>query len=344
MSAKPEKKTEGKKSYWHGTMGRLTVLLFFLVLLWNTVQIWMMSGVVSSVNRYNLGAVDEMGKVVGDVKEFASDLNDIRRFLLLPERQYGITGDGQQVDVSGAEDNSDNAVALFNFLDAVKKEDLVSMNRAAASPFWGAFLNRPDLYTKLQEANLVLGEQGDLQVKFLDNLAKLADGSDNGSFGLPLFSLVFSPEENLFRLQSVLGDENYSDYSAEDFPDRVFVYIKERAEDVRSKKAEEVLNAQQRADEAVQQSAEQAEQQKKELQKLVSDRAFLDTIAGMGLKTAELPRQELNKEIYDVLDQNGQVKFSLALEFSSGLIKLIKDNREIDLKTFLEDEGSKKKS
>ena len=343
MSEQAEKKKDEKKPYWQSNVGRFTVFLILLVLLWNTFQIWMMSGVVSSVNKYNLGAVDEMGKVVGDVKEFASDLNDIRRFLLLPEHQYGISGDSQQSDISGAEDNSDNAVALFNFLNIVKKEDLVIMNRAAAQPFWGAFLSRPDLYTKLQEANLVLGEQGDLQVKLLDNLVKLADGSDNGNLGLPLFSLVFSPEENLFRLQSVLGDENFADYNAEDFPDRVFAYLLTHAEEVRIKKAEEIQKAQQLVDEAAKKTLEQAEQQKKELQDLVADRAFLDTIAGMGLKLAESPRQELNKEVYDILDQNGQVKFSLALELSSGQIKLIKDNQEIDLKNFLEDEGSKKK-
>lgn len=342
MSEHQDEKKTVKKNYWDSAAGRLTMTVILLVLLWNTFQIWLVSGVVSRVDKYNLGSVEEMGQIVGDVKMFAEDLNEIRRFLLLPERQYGLGEEGMGEE-GAAEQEPTNAVALYAFLDGLKKERAVEQNRSAAQPIFDAFLAREDLSATLEQVALSLGERADLQVKLLDQAAKNADGTANENFGLPLFSLVFSPEENLFRLQSALGDQQFKDYTAENFGAEVLAYLTGNAAAARQKKVQDVLAAQQALEEAARRETEMLEDRKQELHDLVSDPAFVDTLTGLGLKVAAEPRQEINKQIYDVLDEGGRVKFSLALEVSSGMIKVLRDNQEIDLKSFLEETGSKKK-
>lgn len=332
-----------KKGYWESAAGRLTMTVILLVLLWNTFQVWLISGTLSRVDKYNLGSVEEMGKVVGDVKMFADDLNEIRRFLLLPEREYGLTGGNGEAEDGAAEQAPTNAVALYAFLDDLKKEQAAEQNRSAAQPVFDALLAREDLSATLARSALSLGERADLQLKFLDQEAKQPDGTANDNYGLPLFNLVFSAEENLFRVQSVLGEEKFQDYASAAFADEVLAYLAANATAARLKKVEDVLAAQQAVEEAARQETESLEARKQELRDLVADAAFIDTLSLLGLTLAAEPRQEINKEIYDVLDGQGKVQFSLVLEVSSGMIKVLRDNQEIDLKSFLEDSGSKKK-
>jgi hypothetical protein len=338
-----DEKKVAKKSYWESAAGRLTMIVILLVLLWNTFQVWLISGTLSRVDKYNLGSVEEMGKVVGDVKMFAEDLNEIRRFLLLPERQYGLTGGDGEAGEDAAEQAPTNTVALYAFLDDLKKEQAAEQNRSAAQPVFDALLAREDLSATLAKSALSLGERAGLQVKFLDQEAKQPDGTANDNYGLPLFNLVFSAEENLFRVQSVLGEQKFQDYLSASFADDVLAYLAENAAAARLKKVEEALAAQQAVEDAARQETETLEARKKELRDLVADPALVDTLAALGLTIAAEPRQEINKEIFDVLDGQGKVRFSLALEVSSGMIKVLRDNQEIDLKSFLEEDGSKKK-
>lgn len=81
-------------------------------------------------------------------------------------------------------------------------------------------------------------------------------------------------------------------------------------------------------------------QNKAELEQVFTEEAFTELLAGQGLKVNPQPREEYNKIIYDVTNNEGKVVFSFVIELSSGLFKLLQDNREIDLGTQLD--GSKK--
>lgn len=344
MSDKTSKEGEKKKVDMSRGMGKFTLFLILAVLFWNTIQIWMMSSVVARVDKYNEGAVIEAGKMMGDVKLFAEDLNQIRRFLLLPERDYAVTeGEEGSKSENSEEVGTDSTQGLYAFLNQLELQQRVDENRVAALPVFDGIVSNVEFWTVLTESGLRMGERIDMQLKVLDNRGQNADGSQNILNGEPLFNFVFVPEVNVFRVQSALGDKDFEKYTEEAFVTDLQEYLLTNADAARQKKIEQKEQEkleQQKAEEAV----KQAELDKfKELDDLVADEAFVDTLKNMGLSVKEGIREEVNKRVYDIVDEAGKLQFSVALELSSGMIKIIRDNQEFDIESFLID-GSKKKS
>ena len=80
---------------------------------------------------------------------------------------------------------------------------------------------------------------------------------------------------------------------------------------------------------------------KSELQAIFNEEAFKEMLKNSGLQLNQNPREDYNKLLYDV-KKGDQLIFSFAIEMSSGSLKVIKDDQEIDLFSILS-EGSKKK-
>lgn len=80
---------------------------------------------------------------------------------------------------------------------------------------------------------------------------------------------------------------------------------------------------------------------KAELQSIFGQEAFKEMLKNSGLELNQTPREDYNKLLYDV-KKGDKVIFSFAIEMSSGSLKIIKDDQEIDLFSILS-EGSKKK-
>ena len=337
------KKEDIKKIMAASGWSRFTLIFMLVVLLWNSSQIWWMSSTVGKVDKYNQGLVDEIGGIRGDVKNFADDLNEIRRFLLLPEKNYSVDGVAMEKTDTGEQKNSDNTVAVFAFLNSLAQEDKLAKNQQTAQPVFSNLFSNADFLAKLAQSQIQIGVKGDLQVKFLDGTAALADGKKNELFGQPLYNLVFDAAANEFRLQSALGEKTYADFNAAGFVDQLAADMVNNLEQLRAKKIQAGQDAL-KQDEAAKKAAEdQLDAQKLELDNIIKDKAFTDTLQGLGLKVTAQPREEANRYIYDVLDAGGKVKFSLIMELSSGMLKVLKDNQETDIKTFLDD-GSKKKT
>ncbi len=340
------KETKEKKPKNPRGIGKFTLFLILAVLLWNTAQIWMISSVVDRVDKYNEGAVIESGKMMGDVKLFAEDLNDIRRFLLLPERDYAVSDDSEDTGEQEEELGTSNSKAMYAFLDNLTKEEEIKENRVVARPVLDGLVDNAEFWNSISEAGLNRAEVGigDEIWVVIQNKGELnEDGTRGELFGEPLFKLVFDGDLNLFKVQSAIGEQEYKDYSSEGFINEVQKYLIANAGDARKKKLGQ--KEQEKLDiEKAEQAAVQAELNKyKELDDLVVDEAFVDTLKSLGLSVKEGTREESNLQIYDIIDANGKVEFSVAMEISSGMIKVIKDNQEIDIKSFLTD-GSKKKS
>ncbi len=317
--------------------------LILVVLAWNSWKIFEMGSIAAKVDKYNQGVVDEMGKVVGNVKSFSEDLNEIRRFLLLPEKEYFPEEIKEPENTPEEQTGSENSRAAFAFLDTVVKDEKSEQNRGQARPVFTALLANTDFKAKVAAAQLALGEQGDLQVKFVDVQKVFAETQENPTFNQPLYQLAFAAEDNSFKVQSALGEEAFRDYTSQDFAVRVGDYLTQNLSAVRDKKIEERKAAEEAANKAKTDAESQLALQKKELDDIVRDKAFSETLATVGLKVAEQPREENNKYIFDVVDGEGKVRFSLALEISSGMIKVIRGLEESDIKNFLESDGSKKK-
>ncbi len=78
-----------------------------------------------------------------------------------------------------------------------------------------------------------------------------------------------------------------------------------------------------------------------ELESIMAQDEFKNMLSDAGLSVS-VPREEYNMILYDIKDSGGKVIFSYAIEISSGLYKVIKDEQEIDLYSAIEDDGSKK--
>lgn len=80
---------------------------------------------------------------------------------------------------------------------------------------------------------------------------------------------------------------------------------------------------------------------KTELMATFNEPAFQEMLKNAGLQLNLTPREDYNKLLYDV-KKGDKVIFSFAIEMSSGSLKILKDDQEIDLFSILS-EGSKKK-
>ncbi len=83
-------------------------------------------------------------------------------------------------------------------------------------------------------------------------------------------------------------------------------------------------------------------EKRKTLETIFKETAFQESLKQDGLTINLTPREEFNKLIYDVKDKEGKVRFSFAIELSSGMYKILKGDEELDLYKVL-DETTKKK-
>jgi len=332
-----EKKTKSKDSE------KVLLIVILAVLAWNSWKIFEIGNVAAKVDKYNQGVVDEMGKMMGNVKLFADDLGEIRRFLLLPEKHY-FDDEVKEPEVNTEEQTgSESSLAAFALLDSLVKEQKTKKNNSLAQPVFDALLANKDFQSKIAAAQLKIGEKGELQMKFVDIQRTFNETQQNEQFNQALYNLVFVPAENVFKVQSALGDEVFAEYTSPDFSSKLADYLTQNIAKVREKKAADKKTAELDAKKTQDEVNAQLNLQKKELEDIVKDKAFTETLASIGLKVAEKPREETNKYIFDVVDDKGKVQLSLALEISSGMIKVIRDNEELDINSFLQSEGSKKK-
>ncbi len=334
-----EEKKNNKPQDWN----KVLIALMVGVLAWNSWSIFEVRSIASKVDKYNLGVVDEMGKMLGNVKMFGEDLGEIRRFLLLPEKNY--FSDTAEDQTAGTEEktNSETSLAAFALLDSLVKEKRFTENTAAAKPVFESLLTNQNFQAKLAAAQLKVGEKGDLQFKLMDGQKVFGETQQNVWFDQPLYNLVFAPEDNSFKVQSALGEVAFKDYAAPDFSVKLAEYFSANIPAVRQKKGDDKKAEDEKILQAEQGSKAELEAKKKELSDILSDKAFLETLGSIGLKVAEKPREENNKFIYDIIDVGGKVRLSMALEISSGMIKVIQGNQETDTRSFLESTGSKKK-
>lgn len=307
--------------------------LIVLITLLNTWQIFSIKSVVDSVDNYNKGVVDELGGIVGDTKQFAQDLNEIRRFLLLPEKNYSTS---QSDDTQENDQQTDpNSLALYAFLEDLNKSEKAELNKAGVSTLLKDWQSSSEIRAKLSEYKLEVEAFDNWQVKLLD----LENQKQ------PLVAIVFSPLENVFKLQSVLGEDKVSDLQLAGFSSSVDTYLKNNTASIRQKKADKLKEDQS----AKTNAAAMEEQRKKDLrdnfERLISEAAFVDTISTLGLS---VDKNNVNLEkgnwVYNVKTVDGKIRFAFLLDSLTGQIKVLKDNQEIDLKNFLNlNEGSKKK-
>lgn len=311
-------------------------LLFILLL--NTYLVWSLQKVVSRVDKYNQGVVDEIGLMNGDLRLFAQDLNEIRRFLLLPERDYGSLGQSEDQKVGAVDESKKDNVAIFAMLDALSEEKKYGELNQKAAIILKDLTTNEEFNQILAESSLQIGEVNDLNIKFND--------ISNSVFkGQPLFNLGFNPAIDQFVIQSILGDFKIKDYRQDkEFSTLISTYFKDNVSKVIDQKNEEQKKAELEIKKAEESIIQEVEDRRLNFESIIKDPAFLDTLKESGWKLSEKSKEESNKYYYDILDsETNQLAFSIGVELSSGMIKITRDGKESNVRSFLEVQNPKKK-
>lgn len=79
------------------------------------------------------------------------------------------------------------------------------------------------------------------------------------------------------------------------------------------------------------QTDELVAERQRELEAVLAEEAFASLLSELNYQVASEPREEYNKLLYDVSDADGKLQFSFVIELSSGAIKILKGNEEMDL-------------
>lgn len=395
----------------------LFVVLALLVLL-NTFQLWNFARVIGGLDQYSGGMVDEIGGVQGDLKQFGEDLNEIRRFLLLPEHNYAFGENGENVLPSDEQNSSENELAIYKFLENFGTQKSLAEQKDIANKQRAEFMVEPALaenmigngeasddaenlflkllnneksqaifnviwdfkngeievqsvlenkvVAKLSDVNwkdslknyllenkvAVIAKKAELDAKTAELLALRNDAELAAIFaekGMTINEMVSDQGDHLMLMVESVGSGsmmyirlNKNDYS--------YVLDTEVADQKNGDKKFKTLEELKKAlmDELksfVDPQVQMLEDRKSELKAIFEQDAFKELLKAQNLKVAEQPREESNKVLYDVIDINGAANFSFAIELSSGLLKVVQGDQEVDLLNFLmeSDEGSKKK-
>jgi len=414
-STKEIKEPAKKKRFWPAIKS-LAMLVLAFMLIFNTYQLLNLGMIVTKVDKYNQGVVDEIGAMNGDVKAFAADLTEIREYLLLPTKEYSF---GEKATEGNIDEKpaSETELGVYAFLNSLDKENAISKNKTIALSLVDKFKVDPTMkeYADSEVRRTIQGalSLGDVKAENSTLSIKFLSGTEEKE---PLFNVLLNFETGSSTIQSIAGIKNLKSFTDSGFLTELLGHLvdsvdhvsklkksyKNRLQEIADlvkddeikkiladKKVQWPANPEENAESYIfkvgqdgipilnirksdmhlmvgEQNFENATAMKPALirafnsiesaspeQKLTTERlneltaifqqpAFQDLLTKSGGKLSEQPRQETNKIIYDVTGPDSKVKFSFAIEITSGMVKILKDDQEIAVTSFLDD-GSKKK-
>lgn len=193
---KETKEKSEKKKILQKAFLKLGFLFLGFLVVFNTIQLAQMGGIVQNVDKYNQGVVQELGGIRNDVMTFADDLNEIRSFLLLPTKNYSFSS-GETGENNGEEQkNSQTAAAVYSFLGKLENEELAAKNAQQAVEIVKNILADENFKSQLTENGLTAGnlEENEMAASF-----KILEGNT------ALFGISINKKTNEILMQSVLG-------------------------------------------------------------------------------------------------------------------------------------------
>ncbi len=395
-----------------------------LLLLTNSIQLAYMGSIVSSVDHYNKGVVDEIGKIRQDVVMFGNDLNEMRNFLLLPTKDYSSMSEVASIDQDSQDEQKSSVAeaALYQFLAQTTEEESAQRNTADAEKTYRSLIEDKEGEESLHRDLSTKGFIIEAEKPTADNFSfSISSKSDEEKAVSRLFSVVIEKKTNKAFFTSYLGSQELHGINPLGYSSEILKLTLENAPKVQALLAKilqqekavtsfftsegrgmDVLKKRKIGFESVPGDQEnvvsyhftneahetvasfsvrkkdgtfvfenksyvsmeelmpplmaflqkvdvstaeqkQLKSRKQELEAIFKQKAFADLLKTNGLTIQFPPREEPNKVLYDVLKPDKTVAFSFVIEISSGMYKVLKDGNEIDLYSFLDPEGSKKK-
>jgi hypothetical protein len=404
------KAKEDHKKIRREAFKKLGLILVGLLLFVNTVQLARFGEIAERVDLYNKGVIDEIGKMRQDTMLFGQDLNEIRKFLLLPTKDYSFFKDDQGTQDTEETGEDMTTSAIYSFLSQVTDEQSYKKNSALAVERIKTLSKDQSFIGALAQIQLKAGQTEDNEVSAT---LKITDETGNA-----LFAFSVDKKTAALKIQSSIGTYVLTATDPAAQQKEITDYFKNNKEQVAKMKdligkqktaivelmknkditaifGEKKISmtpAPEESDEAItyyiinsesnhllgitiqrkdgtlsfndktyndtgallpdllnklkevdasSELQKMVNERRQELEKIFQEDAFKEMLKTDGLTIESNPREEYNKLLYDVKNSDKKVVFSFAIELSSGIFKVIKDDTEIDLYSL--EAGSKKK-
>lgn len=197
----------------------LTVLI-----LYNTYQLLIFQRSIENVDKFTGGAKDELGSVRQNMIDFAADLNEIRSFLLLPEKKYAFTTEKGEDKKTDEQENTKTSVAIYSYLTKTIEDQNAEGNIKLAEEKINTLSKDSVLLKMLQEQSFKLG-----QIESTDDLFSFKIFNEKET---PLFAFIVGKKNNIAQIQSAVGLYKIQSAEAGKITQEVLDYIQKHKKEV----------------------------------------------------------------------------------------------------------------
>ena len=197
MNNPPKKDKTHDKQVRREAFKKLGLILLAMLFTVNTIQLARFGEIVERVDFYNKGVIDELGGIRQDVTTFGNDLNEIRRFLLLPVKDYSFMSDGAETQDTEEKQTTRTESALYSFLGQVAEEKNGEKNTKLAESRVNALAADAGFAAEIAKSGLKMGKPEATELAFS---IKITDESSNA-----IYSFLIEKSSNKPSVQSAIG-------------------------------------------------------------------------------------------------------------------------------------------
>ena len=208
---------------------KLAIFCAVILLLVNTIMLSKMGYIVESVDKYNKGVVDELGKVRSDIVTFGTDLNEIRKFLLLPTKTYSFNSTYTEGSTESDDENGQVGQAVYFYLNDFINQQSSSTNPQKAVERTNAIVADQDFINALKNESLVLSKVEDNP----ENISfKISSSVDNNA----IFAVLTNKKTNETTVQSSLGVKKLETKTVKEATTDILSYVKQNKDNAATAK------------------------------------------------------------------------------------------------------------
>ncbi len=273
---------------------KLGMVFLAVLLVADTIQIARFGEIVERVDSYNKGVVDELGGFREDIIMFGNDINEMRSFLFLPERNYSFMEDDTEIETEQNKEASNTEKALYQFMGSYIDEQSAAQKAERSQKLIREIMENTELESQLEPAGLSTGplEEDDFSLQF-----KISNEDKS------LYAIVADKKNGQIKIQSALGIYEIQSENEADLLKEIISYAIENAKKVQSIK-------------------ERIEEQKDYLNQLRADEQVSGILNQKNLRLAETPKEDDTAIAYEILNSEDTAVATIKIIRESGKLAI----------------------
>ena len=324
-----EKKTKVESLKELATKKNLLITALVVFFTAQFIQVQSILGTFSFLEGRDTSLLTEVGQVKNAYVDFAADLNEMRSFLRLPAKSYGVLDQLEDFENSEGENEDELQLALFNYLDYLTGQKRLESRLGRFGEYFGA-LEGEAFAEFFKKEGFFLAEVSDTEgARQLKVMAK------NGEEDVEMLSFYLDKETGEMWMKSVKAKEALQEDELEDFVLKVKQFLAANTDEIKEMSAKlKALDV--AVDSAI--ASEAAVQVMEELGLELSEKLEADLMikrnvmnkAGEVVGEIVIDVDKLKVRLVDLRDEDLSVEVS---DVNKGLEPFL---RKLDTQTFLE--------